>query len=288
MACGHGTPPRWIIDAAGAELWAYFTTISMCMTVPSVVTDCQGVLNGLQAGVAATTGPKRKLARTWNLLAGALDGSFSEAAQATQWMPAHGSAATIGQVSTSSGLPLPALYWRANRLVDFLAKSAASLNRLPQSCMRAVTDAATLVQYHAAKLGVATKEANSHPVSQVQPDGTTRHWNARDSTAEKPTRRRPRATQPSTTGSTQLGRTAQAPKPTTEAVQAPRLLGPPTPAQLKHESLRQWSIRQQLQDAQRTSQWLATRQLAPRGGPSAATRLEALRSRVLRKAREDL
>ena len=53
--------------------------------------------------------------------------------QCLRWMPAHTAEGSIGRVTTSDGTMLTALEWRANRLVDALAKSAAVPNRLQGS-----------------------------------------------------------------------------------------------------------------------------------------------------------
>ena len=74
--------------------------------------------------------------------------------------------------------------WRANRLVDFLAKSAASPHRLPKKTVEKVKVAATLVQHSAAVLGAATHRANNFLVEELLPDGTTAQRSKRDSTAE--------------------------------------------------------------------------------------------------------
>ena len=91
VACGRPSP--WVIDAAGAELWAFYVVASMNIEVPFVVTDCKGVLDGLYDGFQACTTSKKKLARTWNLVGSILDGDFAFAASQTRWMPAHGATA---------------------------------------------------------------------------------------------------------------------------------------------------------------------------------------------------
>eukprot|EP00973_Karenia_brevis_P084801 11766320-Karenia_brevis.AAC.1 len=54
--------------------------------------------------------------------------------------------------------------WRANRLVDLVAKSAANVGRLPRWLLRRVADAAKVVQHSAARLGHATYLANNHVI----------------------------------------------------------------------------------------------------------------------------
>ena len=47
------------------------------------------------------------------------------------WMPAHRPQSSIGHAMKSNGHPINALDWRANRLVDALAKMAAMLDSAP-------------------------------------------------------------------------------------------------------------------------------------------------------------
>ena len=48
FAYGRGGSPAWVHDAAGAELLAVYFVLSHLVEVPHVVTDCKGVLDGLQ------------------------------------------------------------------------------------------------------------------------------------------------------------------------------------------------------------------------------------------------
>ena len=48
------------------------------------------------------------------------------------WMPAHKTHLAIGSVHLSNGVPLSATDWRANRLVDCLAKAAAKSLAAPR------------------------------------------------------------------------------------------------------------------------------------------------------------
>ncbi len=152
VAFGLGVPPLWVIDASGAELWAYFQVLCLTLFSPTVVTDCLGILDALKAGVAAAMGPKKSLARTWAMVAHSLDGDFALAASLVTWMPSHESAQAIGRARDSNGRPISALMWRANRLVDVLAKKAAAAQRLPRWVTRTVEYGARLTQHHAARL----------------------------------------------------------------------------------------------------------------------------------------
>ena len=131
LAFGKGTPPQWVHDSAGAELWSFYVVTSMSLFLPHVVTDCKGIGDGLSGSPSYVTGPKRALARVWQMVVHALDGNFASATDLVTWMPAHGPASSIGHAKDSRGRLVDAIMWRANRLVDLLAKSATAEHRLP-------------------------------------------------------------------------------------------------------------------------------------------------------------
>ena len=93
-------------------------------------TDCKGMLDGLQSGLGAVLQPRMLQARTWTMISSRLDRSFEDAADRLILMPSHCPAAAIGKTLTSKGTPITPLMWRANRLVDILAKSAAQTAKL--------------------------------------------------------------------------------------------------------------------------------------------------------------
>ena len=101
----------------------------------------------------------------------ALDDDFEIALRRVTWMPAHGAAHTIGHALDSRGKPIIGLMWRANRLVDVLAKSVASTSRLPRWATAKVQSSAKLVQHHAARLGTVTYEANNYVATHTLDNG---------------------------------------------------------------------------------------------------------------------
>ncbi len=112
---GSGIPPHWVVDAAGAELWAMLTVLRLNAFMPDVVTDCKGILDTLYGSPAEACGPKRSLARTWRMVADALDGQFRDAADKLVWMPSHESALSFSSARDSRGLAVTSVMWRANR-----------------------------------------------------------------------------------------------------------------------------------------------------------------------------
>ena len=186
LAIGRGVPPSWVPDAAGAEVWAFLVAIRSQLQMPRVVTDCLGILRCLQAGYKRAVGPSCRQARLWKIIGLALDEEFANAAAAVKWMPYHLAAHTFNLARHSGGDPVTPVMWRANRLADLLAKSAAEADRLPKWVMRKVADMGKLVVHHAARLGVATTRANNHSVTVTDEHGVSRTRVIRDSTAERP------------------------------------------------------------------------------------------------------
>ncbi len=106
-------------------------------------------------------------------------------------MPSHGPVHSIGKALDSDGHPVTAIMWRANGLVDSLAKAAASPHRVPQWFTSRVAVAGKMVQHQVAKLGVVTHSANNHPTEVTLENGEKTWQTARDSTALGPGGRRP-------------------------------------------------------------------------------------------------
>ncbi len=273
------------------NVWFYLGGRPLCEnglnpTPPSTVTDCKGILTGLQAGPLAATKPDKKLARTWQLVRNAIDDDFNTAADMLTWMPAHGSTASIHSAVMSNGSPVSPLYWRANRLVDLLAKTAACEHRLPKTLCKFVEDSAKLVQHHAARLACATKEANGHAVSQTQPDGTVTNVLVRDSTATGPPRTtRKRGQRPAVLASDVVDEPAPGPSCATEldALAGARSRTRRPAAKTRGECSRLARLREDKLHEEGVARWLASRQLSAATGPSAADRREALLARVALK-----
>ena len=156
-------PPHWIQDAAGADFWAVHCVISLAsIIVPHIVTDCKGIYDSCRMCPSSLTDHDKALARTWSLIVHALDNNFEEIRQRLKWVPSHTAAANLSQTRDSDGLPITPLMWRANRLVDALAKRAAAGERAPSWAMQLIAEAGSLVRHAATKLGVITYGANHH------------------------------------------------------------------------------------------------------------------------------
>jgi hypothetical protein len=232
------------------------------------------------------------------MIANNLDGDFEAASARTIWMPAHGAAHTIGKAVDSKGMPITNLMWRANRLVDELAKAAASTHRLPKWVVDFPKIAATFVRYHAAKLGFATHEANNHNTTIMVDGGMIVDKIMRDSTAERPNwrlRKRkvgkkrpaeelspavvPEPLSSPSVGAPQLGssncKQARAMPTSTAAAQTAR-------GKKRRAAAEAQRCRQEVADFSLVARWVASRKLIPpTAQPSAKERVAALRARRL-------
>ena len=115
------------------------------------------------------------------------------------WMPAHQAAAASARVPRSDGQAVSTQDWRANRLADVVARSAAMRGAPRGAVTRYVDTAADLLKLEAAALGAVTRAANNHPVDVVTVSGSTVVTTRRDSvTARRDVAARPRRKQPPT------------------------------------------------------------------------------------------
>jgi len=174
LAYAYGVPPCWACSSAAAEAWAFYMVLMITPAPPYVVTDCLGLLDTLERGREAATAATRMLARIWNLIFEALDGVVPEGFVhgRMRWMASHGSRATIGVATLSDGSPITRGHWRANRLVDALARCAAEGVRVPAQARRLLKTAEQATRHEAAVLGLATHAASNHRISAVRPDGS--------------------------------------------------------------------------------------------------------------------
>ena len=88
----------------------------------------------------------------------------------------------VGEVKLSNGQKLAMADWRANRLVDLLAKKAAAARELPPNAVK-LLDSGTVAVIAAAKLlGRVTHAANNLRVSVLGEDGNVSTQIMRDAT----------------------------------------------------------------------------------------------------------
>jgi len=97
----------------------------------------------------------------------------ADAVNAIVWMPAHRSRTAIGTAMKSNGEYVTEKDWRANRLVDLLAKAAAFRHRVPEDLRLLLANAVAAVTFHAAMAGVTSHASNNSPSYALAEDGTT-------------------------------------------------------------------------------------------------------------------
>ena len=293
LGFGAGVPPHWIVDSAGAELWALQVVAALNVALPQVVTDCKGIVDTLQGTPESACGHKRALGRTWAMIAQLLDHDFSEAAVKVRWMPSHTSLRALGHTYDSQGQRVTTIMWRANRLADVLAKNAASQHRLPRWVTKLVSDASTWTKHQVALLGVVTHAANNYSVNQLVDGGAIKELVYRDSTAERPTFRKRKPTR--TTEDVE-----ERHLPATSAASPRTELEDPRPWRAKRTCTRPQaqlasdraktakrkaletaeSLKEQADDESRVARWIASRRLNPSANQHAAERMHALRARL--------
>ena len=193
VGIGHGAPPSWVRTAAGSEAWALSFVVSTAAVVPTIFTDCLGLLHTVTAGVSTAIGADRVQARIWKLIAHHVDGDFSALLNQLIWLPAHKTLDQALQSCMSNGRPVTNMHWRANRLADMVAKGAAARGKHDWSIIRFLESARALVHYKAVTLAEATCVANNCPINQVTESGTERVVFARDAIG-KPAREQREAT----------------------------------------------------------------------------------------------
>ena len=187
-----GVPPAWCDSASAAEAWALATVLKLCAQHPSIVTDCLGLINTAASGIAAATTSRRHLARVWSHMADALDGKIETlvGSKLITWMPAHKSAADIGNRLQSNGSPITRIDWRANRLVDGLAKLAAASEAASEELVKLTSSADHLIRHAAAQWAVASYNVNNHKIVTEDCDSNAKMCIIRDSSDFKPAHRK--------------------------------------------------------------------------------------------------
>ena len=167
-------PPSWCTTAAAAEVWGLHKAVAQAAFTHLLRTDCQSLLTTAAAGTASATAASRPLARIWNLIACSLDGDIATLTRERRiaWLPAHQPLCSIGCRTLSNGQLLTGADWRANRLVDALAKKAAATAQAPRAIIRLLESARAAAKHAAALLGVVTHAAHNCSVPVQRPDGS--------------------------------------------------------------------------------------------------------------------
>ena len=286
LGYGAGEPPSWIVDAAGAEVWAYYSVLALNPSIPDIVTDCKGILDGLRSDPFYTTGPKKALARTWQHIRNVLDDDFTLARTRLCWMPSHRCASKLKGITGSDGLPVTTLMWRANRLADALAKGIASQHRLPQWALALVKTTGKLIKHQAARIGVATYLANNYEEQVTLEGGATATRFRRDSTAARPHFQRkgkPATVQQSASHQAAANTGFRASAGTSFAA-ATSMPNTPHRRGKRAATLAACELRRLADQEAALARCLSAKRLRPSTGPGATERLAAVRDKVLARS----
>jgi len=290
VACGLGSPPAWITSSVAAEGWALLEVLRATPFPPDITTDCLGLLRQLESGLHDATSPVRPLARLWKLIAEELDGVVPEGwlHQRFNWMPSHLARGAIGTALKSCGGVVTSVDLRANRLADALAKLGALSYRAPQQLRDLLRDAEATVELLAGQLGRVTAAANSFTHTAWLEDGSACTTHLRDSMAQ-PYHARGLGVRPGATGRRDAAPAAPATTPPTAATSsetagdADRLTRLSLGSGAKARAAAETAAKEVAAEARFTRTWLeekAARPAAPRTGPTASERLEAIRLRI--------
>ena len=187
VGLGSGVPPAWVADSAMAEGWALQVALSWQPGGSRIVTDCRSLLDSLSLSTVARTGARASLARIWRMIRATLDDDWAQLRDGLIWMPSHTTELRMGShpPKDSRGREVSWLQWRANRLADRLAKSAARRASIPARLAQEVKEWRGLHLHQAALLGTVTFNANA---CRLQPGEPL----ARDSSGQRPARGRRR------------------------------------------------------------------------------------------------
>ena len=98
------------------------------------------------------------------------------------WIPAHIPYAAVGERMLPCGRRLTDLDWRANRLVDALAKMGAAAQKAREGNEQLLMSTAALATHNAAQLGQVTFIANMFSQNYTDEDGNEKIRIIRDST----------------------------------------------------------------------------------------------------------
>ena len=225
--------------------------------------------------------PDKVLARVWSRIADILGGCFRSFAdsQVLVWMPAHLPSTAVGERKLSNGARLSMLDWRANRLVDGLAKLSASESQVPLPWIELLEAAVVAVRHWGMLSGRVTHAANNHITHELGPDGKEVVEIRRDATQANTSRKRRRSPEQGSCVETVCSFTEPQPQASTTPV-----LPPPLKAPRNSFTVGRKRSSSQLDEAallRRRVDEIGTSLIAPVGKPTAAERMDVLRRRLV-------
>ena len=149
------------------------------------------ILTTARNGTARATHHSSPLARVWKRIAEILGVDIATLLldDKLAWVPAHKSLSAVGEVKLSKGCRLSVVDWRANRLVDKLAKLAAEYLQAPRATLRLLASSEAAAAHASCLLGIVTHAANNHRVDMPNDDGSTTTRMVRDSSGKPKSKR---------------------------------------------------------------------------------------------------
>jgi len=160
IASAFGSTPRWITTIQGAEMWAVRMALSHASFPERVLTDCDAVRTGVLKPLSWAQSSKRRYSRLWVALFTQLEECEPGV---VQWMPAHTPESSIGFRETSAGDCITDHMWCANQIVDLLAKDGAESMRYSVRDREWFTGWEKQLKELAIFLGRLTCIANAYP-----------------------------------------------------------------------------------------------------------------------------
>ena len=214
LGYGLGWPPHWVTTAAAAEAWALSTVITLVPFPPQMRTDCLALLHTAREGTDRAIHHSKPLARIWRTIADSMGVDVSELLRNDKlvWFPAHLTHKSVGQVKGSNGARLSAVDWRANRLVDKLAKIAAKALQHSKHVLELLPSADSAAAHAACLLGVVTHRANNFEEKTTDGNGKEVTKTLRDS-SDKPKVKRATSEPPAAPREAAVTKVTNAPAP---------------------------------------------------------------------------
>ena len=167
--------PSTVRSSGAAEAWALYVALQHALGVGIFITDCHSLLDTAAGGLARATSAAAPLAAIWRRIGSVVDGAVESLVSAglLVWMPSHTARSRIGTTRRSDGCLVTPLDWRANRLVDALAKRRAFGDAVSRGVVKELETLTRVAATAAAALGAWTHAANNFVEHRTTPAGGT-------------------------------------------------------------------------------------------------------------------
>ena len=178
-AAAFGAPPEYVQTIAQAEAHAVAIVLQNTICRAEIVTDCLSNVTLLNNGLKAATNGKKRAARTWTMIANAVD--WDQSGISLRWIPAHTAWANSGKDTNARGDRISRLDWQCNRAVDTLAKLAAERHRTDWRTRSRLQKTRNYTRTVRSRLGAVTWASQNISKEVPTDDGTKKVCMTRDS-----------------------------------------------------------------------------------------------------------